>query len=205
MGSQSWCVLGLSLGCLCLTVGSRRNLRSQLRGRQVSWPPFSHGCHILVSGLASGPAREQAGWPSLLLPRVEFQNKFYMGAGYKFSPFSFKHIIDGTAEEWSQCIAASLLRPGSISLWSVTHKVGYVGWNWTGCGPWKKSSCRWRCPSCIHIYCCISWELNYIGWAGWTLGWVSPLMSSPSTGPQRLIGSALPTAWLKRGEMQLLN
>lgn len=56
-----------------------------------------------------------------------------------------------------------------------------MGWNRTACGPWKKSSCRWKCPSYIHIYCCISWEMNYLSWDGWTLGWVSPLMSLPST------------------------
>lgn len=31
--------------------------------------------------------------------RVEFQNKFYTGQGFKFVPFSFDSILEGRVEE----------------------------------------------------------------------------------------------------------
>jgi vacuolar-type H+-ATPase subunit I/STV1 len=31
--------------------------------------------------------------------RVEFNSKFYVGDGYEFAPYSFKHLLDADLEE----------------------------------------------------------------------------------------------------------
>jgi V-type H+-transporting ATPase subunit a len=36
---------------------------------------------------------------SLVLSRVEFQNKFYVGQGFKFLPFTFESILEGRFED----------------------------------------------------------------------------------------------------------
>lgn len=41
--------------------------------------------------------------------RVEFQNKFYSGQGFKFLPFTFQFILDGRVEEWGARPAISLV------------------------------------------------------------------------------------------------
>lgn len=68
------------------------------RGAFVTWCLISHSLRF---SLPAASLSCLCSIPLLLVlnNRVEFQNKFYTGAGYKFSPFSFKQSLDGTAEE----------------------------------------------------------------------------------------------------------
>lgn len=57
------------------------------------------------------------------LYRVEFQNKFYSGQGFKFLPFTFESILDGRFEDWDLTtplpLLMSLISWESVWCWIV--------------------------------------------------------------------------------------
>lgn len=75
------------------------------------------------------------------LYRVEFQNKFYTGQGFKFLPFTFESILDGSFEEWD--LAAPLLLMSlnsweSVRCWIVIFVCDAVS-DFPGCCHLHKS------------------------------------------------------------------
>jgi len=72
---------------LLLEVGVESNNPFLLIVAFGGWVAITFGVLLIMESLS-------AFLHALRLHWVEFQNKFYMGDGYKFQPFSFEKIID---------------------------------------------------------------------------------------------------------------